>query len=220
MRLLISLIALLALLWSGLVIYDSLLPPVSTLMLGQLAQLEAPQRRYVRLNRISPWLVRGAVAAEDGKFCDHHGVDWESLHQAVATTLDEPGRAHGASTISMQVAKNLFLWPSRSYVRKGMEIPIALVLDALWSKHKLMETYLNIAEFGDGLYGVEAAAQRYFRRPASQLSPREASLLIAALPNPHKRHPARPDGYHAAYAAAIEARVRRGVNISCLLKHR
>lgn len=221
MRFITHLLAGLALFWSTLLIYDSVLPPVSTLMMAQLVQLEAPRRNFVRLNRLSPWLVRSAIAAEDGRFCDHHGVDWASLHEAVTTTLNDPDeRAHGASTISMQVAKNLFLWPSRSYVRKGMEIPIAIAIDALWGKRKMMETYLNIAEFGDGIYGVEAASRVYFHRPAAQLSLREASLLIAALPNPRKRNPARPSGYHQSYAASIAARATHGVDASCLSRRR
>ncbi|MFM9890168.1 MAG: monofunctional biosynthetic peptidoglycan transglycosylase [Rickettsiales bacterium] len=218
MRFITLVLAGLALFWSTLLIYDSLFPPVSTLMAAQLVQLEVPHRRFVPLNRLSPWLVRGAIAAEDGKFCDHHGVDWESLRKAVTTTLDDPERAHGASTITMQVAKNLFLWPSRSYVRKGMEIPIAIVIDALWGKRKMMETYLNIAEFGDGIYGVEAAARSYFHKPANQLSRSEAALLIAALPNPRSRNAARPDSYHRSYAASIAARAP-GVTAGCTARH-
>lgn len=216
MRLLKILIAAVTLFWSTLVIYDSLFPPLSTLMVAQLFRLEIPHRQYVPLNRISPWLLRGAIAAEDGKFCTHVGVDWESLQHSVNATLKERHRVHGASTISMQVAKNLFLWPGRSYLRKAVEIPFAIILDLLWGKRAMMQAYLNIAEFGDGIYGVEAASRHYFGRSAATLSLNESALLIAALPNPRKRNPARPDGYVHSYASAIAGRALRGADAHCL----
>lgn len=204
---------------SCLLIYDSLVPPVSTLMAGRLLTGRSVARRFVPLDRMSGWLPRAAIAAEDGKFCEHHGVDWESLHRAVDTTLTrDPDKAHGASTISMQVAKNLFLWPGRSYLRKGVEIPLAMALDTLWGKRLMMEQYLNVAEFGDGIYGADAAARHYFGTGAANLSAHQAALLIAVLPNPRDRSASHPGAYVQSYAASIAARAAR-VDSSCIARH-
>jgi monofunctional biosynthetic peptidoglycan transglycosylase len=121
---------------------------------------------------------------------------------------DEDGTSRGASTISMQTAKNLFLWNSRSYVRKGIEIPLALTLDAVWPKRRVLEVYLNVAEWGEGLFGAEAAARRYFGRSAADLTPRQAALLAAALPNPRMRDPRKPQRRHAMLAALVERRAK------------
>ncbi len=199
------------------VAYDSFLPPVSTLMLGRWLTLQPAHREWVRLPHIGTPMVRAAIAAEDGKFCSHHGVDWQALHGAVAKAVDDEDGAHGASTITMQVVKNLFLWPGRSYVRKSLEIPMALVLDAIWGKHRVMEVYLNVAEFGDGIFGVEAAAQHYFGKSAANLNPREAALLAATLPNPARRNPANPSEFVSGYAGVISARINaNGVATGCL----
>ena len=185
----------LILLWVGAVFWLGLLywavPPVSTLMLGRWLTLQPVERDFVRLDEISPNLPLAVLTAEDSRFCEHHGVDWDALWDVVEAA-DEDGPARGASTIPMQVAKNLFLWPSRSYLRKGLEIPVALYLDLIWSKRQMMEVYLNIAEWGEGVFGAEAAAQKYFRKPAKNLTRQEAALLARALPNPLVRNPARP----------------------------
>lgn len=216
MRFITYILALALLFWSLLLIQNSLFAPVSTLMMADFFRLKVPHRHFVRLNHISPNLIKSAVAAEDGKFCTHHGVDWDSLHKAVNAAVDnEEDRSHGASTISMQLTKNLFLWPGRSYLRKTIEIPLAISLDTVWGKRKIMESYLNVAEFGDGLYGAESAAQRYFGKSAAQLNMREAALLVATLPNPHKRNAARPGNYVASYAGSIAARANNA-DISCL----
>jgi len=180
--------------------------PVSTLMLGRWLTLQSVARDAVSLDAVAPALPLAVLASEDARFCRHRGVDWDALRD-VLDDADEDGPSRGASTISMQTAKNLFLWPSRSYVRKGLEIPIALYLDAIWPKRRMIEVYLNIAEWGEGVFGAEAAAQRYFRKRARDLSRREAALLAAALPNPILRNPARPSRRHQALALRLVARM-------------
>ncbi len=196
-----------AAMFAVLFIYDSLFPPISTLMMARTLTVRHVWRDYVPMRRMSPHLVAAAIAAEDGKFCTHHGIDWESLQDVVKDKLEDGDDSHGASTITMQVVKNLFLWNSRSVVRKAVEIPLAMALDLVWSKRHVMQTYLNVAEFGRGLFGAEAASQRYFGKHASALSPREAALLAATLPNPKKRNPARPSGYMLGYAGIIQGRM-------------
>ncbi len=146
------------------------------------------------------------LASEDSRFCEHAGVDWDAIREVVEGA-DEDGPSRGASTIPMQTAKNLFLWPSRSYVRKGLELPIALYLDLVWTKRRMMEVYLNIAEWGDGTFGAEAAARRYFNKSAKDLTRREAALLATALPNPFRRNPARPSPGHRRLADRLALRM-------------
>ncbi|MDJ1157479.1 monofunctional biosynthetic peptidoglycan transglycosylase [Chelatococcus sp. SYSU_G07232] len=206
--------ALLVLAAAALLIVYRFLPPVSTLMLGRWLSLQPVARDWVPLSAVSPHLPRAVIAAEDARFCLHGGVDWGAL-RAVIEEAGEHGPARGASTIAMQTAKNVFLWPGRSYLRKAAEIPLALAVDTLWSKRRVMEVYLNIAEWGDGLFGAEAAARRYFRKSARALTAREAALLAAALPNPLVRDPARPSRYVATYAARISGRLREA-DATCL----
>ncbi len=156
---------------------------------------------------ISPNLRGAVIASEDSLFCRHHGVDWGALRE-VLDEADEDGPSRGASTITMQTAKNVFLWPGRSAIRKGLEIPVALFIDFLWGKHRVLEVYFNIAEWGDGIFGAEAAAQHYFHKSARQLSLQEAALLASALPNPHLRDPAHPTRNLARRAGTIAARVK------------
>ena len=196
--------------WVGAVLLLTLLytvvPPVSTLMLGRWLTLRGVERTAVSLDEISPHLTRAVISSEDGRFCQHGGVDWDALRQVIEEA-DDDGPSRGASTIPMQVAKNLFLWPSRSYLRKGMEIPLALVIDLAWSKRRLLENYLNIVELGDGVFGAEAAARRYFGKSARDLSASEAALLAAALPNPILRNPGRPSPRYRALARRLERRM-------------
>ena len=173
-----------------LVLYRWVDPPASTLMLGQRLAGTPVSQRWVPLERISPNLSSAVISSEDGHFCRHHGVDWGELKEAIESAGD--GVARGGSTISMQVVKNLFLWPSRSYVRKAIEIPLAYTMEALWPKRRILEVYLNIAEWGPGIFGAEAAARYHFRKPALLLSPREAALLAVSLPNPIERQAGRP----------------------------
>lgn len=181
-------------------------PPVSTLMLGRWISLRGVEQSYVPLTRIASALPAATMASEDARFCGHRGVDWKEL----GTVLDEAedgSPSRGASTIPMQVAKNLFLWPGRSVVRKALELPIALYISAIWSKQRMMEVYLNVAEWGPGVYGAEAAARRHFRKSAADLTRREAALLVAALPNPRQRDPAKPNRLMNAKAGRVLARI-------------
>lgn len=162
------------------------LPVASTLMIGRWVTGEGVDRSWVPLERISPALRRAVVASEDQRYCQHWGVDVEALIEVMS---QEGGPSRGASTVSMQVAKNIYLWPGRSYVRKALEIPLAFVLDRVWGKRRVMEVYLNVAEWGEGVFGAEAAAQRYFNKRAAALDATEAARLVAALPNPLEREP-------------------------------
>lgn len=193
-----------AVLWLGL--SYRFIPPVSTLMLGRWVTLRPVERDYVGIERISPFLPLAVLTSEDSRFCQHSGVDWQALREVINAS-DEDGPSRGASTIPMQVAKNLFLWPSRSFLRKGLELPIALYLDLIWPKPRMMEAYLNIAEWGDGIFGAEAAAQHYFHKSAQSLTRSEAALLARALPNPLLRNPARPSARHRALAGRLQTRM-------------
>jgi len=188
----------------GLALAYVAVPPVSTLMLSRWLSGQDAERTYVPLAAISRQLPAAVLASEDARFCQHGGVDWSALQDVIS---DEDGPSRGASTIPMQVAKNLFLWPSRSYVRKALEIPLALVLDVIWSKRRMIEIYLNIAEWGDGTFGAEAAARRHFGKPARDLTRQEAALLAASLPNPLARNPGRASVRLRALAGRVQARM-------------
>lgn len=204
------------LLLAGAALYNTFFPPISTLMAARVLTLRPMQRDYVPLARISPHLVRAVIAAEDGKFCTHHGVDWESMRAALDAVVTPGAKAtHGGSTITMQTVKNLFLWQGFSYLRKPIEVPLALALDAVWSKRQIMERYLNIAEFGNGIFGAEAASRHYFGVSAAQLSMSQAALLAATLPAPKRRNPARPSDYMEMYSYNISTRMAKGVSARC-----
>jgi monofunctional biosynthetic peptidoglycan transglycosylase len=161
--------------------------PVSTLMLWRQLTGAPMSRPWIDFGGISPYLPRSVVAAEDAKFCSHHGIDWDALREVVDDAEDGEV-TRGGSTITQQVAKNLFLWPGRSFVRKALELPLALWIDAVLPKQRILEIYLNIAELGpSGQFGAEAGAQFAFAHSAASLSPREAAGLAAILPNPHRR---------------------------------
>lgn len=214
-RLLVAL-ALVAALPLVLVPVHALVRPVSTLMLWDLATFKGYSRTWVGFDAISPHLVRSVMMSEDGRFCEHGGVDWSALG-LVLDQSDEDGPARGASTITMQTVKNLYLWPSRSYLRKGLELPLALYADLLWSKRRTLEIYLNIAEWGPNLYGAEAAARAYFGKPAAELTRREAALMAAALPNPIARNPARPTARQRGIARIVERRAAQsGAYVGCV----
>jgi monofunctional biosynthetic peptidoglycan transglycosylase len=187
----------------GLVALYAFAPPISTLMLARSIEGRGYERIYVRLGQVAPAAIASVIASEDAKFCANDGVDWGALHEALS---GPEGPRRGASTITMQTAKNLFLWPGRSVIRKGVEIGMALVLGKAWSKARTIEIYLNIAEWGDGVFGVEAAARRHFHKRASELNAREAALLATALPNPVKRDPAHPSPLQRRHAAEVMAR--------------
>jgi monofunctional glycosyltransferase len=160
---------------------------------------------WVPMEKISPNLAIAAVAAEDQLFPHHGGFDLKAISDALE---DSRGRRRGASTISQQVAKNLFLWPGRSYLRKGLEAYLTLMLEATWPKRRILEVYLNVAEMGPGVYGAEAASRAFFGKGAASLTLREASLLAAVLPNPKGRSAARPSPGIEERAAAIRQQVR------------
>lgn len=150
--------------------------------------------RWVRWDRISPQAALAVIAAEDQNFATHHGFDFESIQKAL-DAHERGRRLRGASTISQQVAKNVFLWSGRSFVRKGFEAYFTVLIELTWSKRRILEVYLNIVELGDGVFGVEAASQRYFQKPAAHLGPEEAALLAAVLPNPLRLKANRPSAY-------------------------
>jgi monofunctional biosynthetic peptidoglycan transglycosylase len=200
----------------GLVTLYTVARPVSTLMLARTIEGKSYQRTYTPLKTVAPVALAAVIASEDASFCDNDGVDWGALRDVLSGS-SKNGPSRGASTITMQTAKNLFLWPGRSVIRKGLEIAVALVLGEVWSKTRTLEIYLNIAEWGEGLYGIEAAAQRYFHKSASQLNAREAALLATALPNPIRRNPARPSPMQRRLAAGLEAKARESSDLlKCL----
>ena len=194
----------------------SFVRPVSTLMLMELASGRTYERQWVAFEDINPVLVQSVMMSEDGRYCTHSGVDWDALNVVIDDAL--AGEAtRGASTIPMQVAKNLFLFSHRSVVRKALEIPIALWADLVWSKRRMMEIYLNIAEWAPGVFGIEAAAQTYFGVPAAKLTRRQAALLAVTLPSPTKRNPAKPSKGVSRLARTIEARAHQsGAYVKCL----
>lgn len=190
--------------------------PISTLMLSRTIEGKSTQRIYAPLESIAPAALTAVIVSEDATFCDNDGVDWGALRE-VLSGASKHGPNRGASTITMQTAKNLFLWPGRSIIRKGLEIPMALVLGEAWSKARTLEIYLNIAEWGDGLYGIGAAAERYFHKTADQLNAHEAALLATSLPNPILRNPARPSALQRRLAASLEAKAHgRSDLLNCL----
>jgi monofunctional glycosyltransferase len=186
LRLALSSVAALALVWLLLVAWHMSGPASSTLIQSRLLWNEPVDQRWRPLESLSPHLARAVVAAEDQRFCAHNGVDWEELRAVLG---DEDGPSRGASTLTMQTVKNLYLWPGRSYLRKALEIPMAVVADAVWSKRRTLEIYLNVAEWGEGIFGAEAAAQRFFGKGAQNITAAEAARLAAALPNPRLSDP-------------------------------
>src|SRR6185369_5166812 len=142
------------------------------------------KRDYVGWNRISYNAKLSVIASEDQVFPDHNGFDWKSIKKAMAYNKRKPGRVHGASTISQQVAKNVFLWQGRSWIRKGMEVYFTFMIELLWSKKRILEMYLNTSEMGKGIFGIQSAAKNYFGKNAKQLTRSEAACIAAALPNP------------------------------------
>ncbi len=216
-RLIKSLLVILLLPYGLILLYlVPFLHPVSTLMLADLATFQGYDRRWVSFEDIAPVLVQSVMMSEDGQFCSHNGVDWVQMRGVMQDAL-EGETTRGASTIPMQTAKNLFLWNGRSFVRKAMELPLALAADFVWSKKRIMEIYLNIAEWGPGIYGVEAASRYHFKVSAANLSGRQAALLAVALPNPLNRIAGKPGRGMKALAGTIEKRARgSGDYIKCL----
>ncbi len=190
-------------------------PPLTPLMVIRAVQGALDGRwvgirqRWVPLEEVSPALLRAVLAAEDARFFEHHGFDFEEIERARAYNERHGGRRmRGASTISMQTARNVFLWQDRTWLRKGLEAYFTVLLELLWSKRRILEVYVNVAEWGDGVYGVEAASRAAFGVPAVKLSARQAALLAAVLPSPRRWSAARPSSYVRERAARIAARAR------------
>jgi monofunctional glycosyltransferase len=190
-------------------------PPTSAFMLERRVEgLANPARRvpvdyeWKDWESVSPNARLAMVAAEDQKFLEHEGFDFESIEKAVELNK-RSRRTRGASTISQQVAKNLFLWPGKNYLRKGLEAGYTILIEALWPKRRILEVYLNIAEFGDGTYGVEAASRRFFHKSSSRLTRYEGALLAAVLPNPKRMRADRPSHYVERRAWWIERQMMR-----------
>jgi len=201
-----------------LIVLYAFVPPVSTLMLMRWVTGERVVRHWRPLEAISPSLVHAVVVSEDARICTHSGVDWQEVREAIADA-DELADARGASTIAMQTARNLFLWPGRQLVRKAMEVPMAYVMTFVWSPRRVIEVYLNIAQWGpNGEFGAEAASQRAFKKSAASLTQREAALLAASLPNPVRRNAAQPGPglQRVAATAAARAASDGGAAVNCL----
>ncbi len=188
-------------------VYGVVPPPASNLMLLRLFSGNGIHKQWVSFDQMSPNLARAVLSSEDARFCFHHGVDWVEFEDALSGGEDGEGPSRGASTVSMQTAKNLFLWEGRSFIRKGLELPLAYYMDLIWTKRRMIEVYLNIVEWAPGVYGAEAASQFHFHKSAAKLTRREAALLAAVLPNPIKRNAGKPSRRVQAVASRIQYRM-------------
>lgn len=164
---------------------------------------------WVSMDDISPWAALAVIAAEDQRFPDHWGLDFGAIEKALSHNEKHENRIRGASTISQQTVKNLLLWDGKSWVRKGLEAGLTLTTEVVWTKRRILTVYLNIAEFGEGIFGVEEASQRYFHKPASKLTMSEAALLAAVLPNPVRFRADAPSGYVRSRQAWILRQMRQ-----------
>ncbi|HCT4798878.1 TPA: monofunctional biosynthetic peptidoglycan transglycosylase [Klebsiella michiganensis] len=206
-----------AVLWGGGIALFSFVPvPFSAVMLER--QVGAwlsgdfhylAHSDWVDMDEISPWMGLAVIAAEDQKFPEYWGFDVTAIEKALAHNERNENRIRGASTLSQQTAKNLFLWDGRSWLRKGLEAGLTVGIETVWSKKRILTVYLNIAEFGEGTFGVEAASQRYFHKPASKLTASEAALLAAVLPNPIRFRADAPSGYVRSRQAWILRQMRQ-----------
>jgi monofunctional biosynthetic peptidoglycan transglycosylase len=198
-RRLVGTLALVGLLWlagslGAVLAFRSVNPPATAVMLLEPGAVSELAYTWVDRDAIAWSAARAVIASEDQRFIEHHGIDFVSLDKALAEYRDGDG-LRGASTITQQVAKNLFLWQGRSFVRKGLEAYFAVLIEMCWPKERILEVYLNIAELGPGLFGVEAAAREYFGSSAAELDASEAALLAAVLPNPRELRASRPSAY-------------------------
>ncbi len=189
-------------------------PPSTAFMLGR--QLEAwgegewgfrVAHEWRDLDAISPQLPLAVIASEDQRFAEHHGFDMQAIEKALESN-ERGGRVRGASTISQQTAKNLFLWRGRSWLRKGLEAWYTVLIEALWPKQRIIEVYVNVAEFGDGVYGAQAAARAFFDTDAARLAPAQAARLAAVLPSPRRYSASRPGPYVQRRTASIQRQMR------------
>ncbi len=183
-------------------VYAVLRPPLTILMLQRVVEgwfdgkSVGINKQWKSYEEISPNVFRALMSGEDAKFLQHDGFDWKAIDRARERNKRSNGKKlYGASTISMQTAKNTFLWPGRNYIRKGLEAYFTVLIEAVWGKKRILEVYANVIEWGDGIYGVEAAAQFYFKKSAKNLSAGEAALLAAIVPNPRRWSASKPTGY-------------------------
>src|SRR5260221_4789045 len=183
-------------------------PPITPLMVIRSVEGLPIRQHWVAYRAIAPDLVAAVITSEDQNFCEHHGFDLGAIRDAWRAS-EATGHLRGASTISQQTAKNLFLWPEHSFVRKGIEAYLTVIIELLWPKQRILEVYLNIIEWGPGIYGADAAAGSYFARPAASLTSRQAAQLAAVLPNPRRWSPAAPSAFIERRAAWIVARMGR-----------
>ncbi|MBO9464355.1 monofunctional biosynthetic peptidoglycan transglycosylase [Tropicibacter sp. R15_0] len=195
------------------VIYAGLNPPTTHTMWSEERRLGAVDQHWVDIDEVAPVMLRSVVAAEDANFCTHWGFDMRAIRAAIAD-----GGARGGSTISQQVVKNVYFWQERSYIRKAMEGVMTPIVEAVWTKRRILEVYLNVAEFDTGVFGIEAAAQHYFGVAPDKLSARQAALLAAVLPSPKKRSASRPSSFVSKRARVIQdgaATIKRDGRAKC-----
>jgi monofunctional biosynthetic peptidoglycan transglycosylase len=185
-------------------LYRFIDPPITATMASDLVGGRGATRQWMSLDVIDRDMVRAVVAAEDSKFCAHSGFDWDAISDAARRNASG-GRIRGGSTISQQTAKNAFLWPGRDWIRKGLEAGYTVAIETVWGKRRIMEVYLNVAEWAPGVYGAEAAAQHWFGKSAADLSAREAARLAAILPSPRRYDAASPGPYVRRRASRIQA---------------
>jgi len=206
---LIGVVVLGVLLFGGVALYRFVPPPQTWLMTTRLIEGEGRDYRWRSLDDISPRLVDAVIASEDATFCAHHGFDMKAIEKALKTNARVEkrgrGRIRGGSTISQQTAKNVFLWPGRDWVRKGLEAGYTVLIETAWGKRRIMEVYLNVAEWGPGIYGAEAAARHWYGKGADELTAREAARLAAILPSPRRYQAASPGPYVRRRASRIQA---------------
>ncbi|MDR0618711.1 MAG: monofunctional biosynthetic peptidoglycan transglycosylase [Bacteroidales bacterium] len=191
------------------VLYRWVNPPVTPLMIIRLFNQygkDKPltlKKDWVALKDISPSMVQAVIASEDNLFLQHHGFDWSAIDKARTRNKNKKRRIHGGSTITQQTAKNVFLYPRRSYIRKGLEAYFTVLMEFFWSKERIIEVYLNVIEMGDGIYGIEQAAQTYYNRPAMRLTKRQSAMIAVILPDPRHRNPSHPSAYMIKRQATI-----------------
>jgi monofunctional biosynthetic peptidoglycan transglycosylase len=194
--------------------------PISTLMLWRWASGARVERSFVPIERMAPALPVTVIASEDGRFCTHRGIDWREIRERLED-VDDIGAARGVSTITQQTAKNLFLWPGRSFLRKGLELPLALWIDLVLPKRRVLEIYLNIAEWGpSGQFGAEAGSRYAFNKSTRSVSPSEAALLAAVLPNPRRRSAKQPGPAVRRLAAIYQGRAAAQASLAFCARSR
>lgn len=221
----LGVLALVILLPVGSVLTHAVVPPLTTLLMVERGFAGQPaDYRWRKLDDISPRLVEAVIASEDARFCSHSGFDFEAIDEAMKANERAKrrgsGQMRGASTLSQQTAKNVFLWPGRGWVRKGLEAGYTVLIEATWSKRRIVEVYLNVAEWAPGVYGAEAAAQHWFGKSAADLSAREAARLAAVLPSPRRYNASSPGPYVRGRTGRIQAAmgtVRNDGLASCVL---